>query len=268
MIKLIASDLDGTLLDENGQLPKNAFDVIAPIVESGVLFIPASGRQYASLKQMFAPLVEKSPFICENGALVTYMGATIHLDAIPDERALEVLKAAKTIPNVHIIYCGEKTAFVESEYEPFYSHTVRAYPCNQKVDDLTAIVGKEPCCKIALYSTISARTQAYPAILPFLGEGLSATLSGGHWCDVLSATANKGAAMRALQQRLHIQKEECIAFGDHLNDLQLLDACGVTFAPENAQAEIKAVAGSIVPPNTQNGVLTTLQTLFKQGALL
>ena len=74
--------------------------------------------------------------------------------------------------------------------------------------------------------------------------------------------------MRALQQRLHIQKEECIAFGDHLNDLQLLDACGVTFAPENAQAEIKAVAGSLIPPNTQNGVLTTLQTLFKQGALL
>lgn len=265
MIKLIATDLDGTLLDPSGALPENTFDVIDPIIGRDVLFIPASGRQYESLKRMFAPLVEKTAFICENGALVKYLGATIHLDPIPSESVKRILKAANFIPNVHVIYCGEKTAFVESEYEPFFSHTAASYPCHKKVDSLEAIVGAEPCCKIALYSTESARTQAYPAILPYLDDTLSVTLSGGHWCDVLSKTANKGAAMKAVQRLFGVTSEECIAFGDHLNDLELLASCKTTYAPENAQPEIKAIATEIIPSNADMGVLYTLKKLFNQG---
>jgi Cof subfamily protein (haloacid dehalogenase superfamily) len=265
MIKLIASDLDGTLLDANGRLPESAFDVIAPIVAAGVLFIPASGRQYESLKSLFSPLVEKTAFICENGALVKYLGATIHLDPIPLESVKRILAAAKNIPNVHVIYCGEQTAFVESDYEPFFSHTAASYPCHKKVDSLEEIIGIEPCCKIALYSTISAKTQAYPAILPHLDDFTSATLSGGHWCDVMSKTANKGEAMKAVQRLFGVKEEECIAFGDHLNDLQLLRSCKTTFAPENAQAEIKAIATEIIPSNADMGVLYTLKRLFLIG---
>ena len=267
MIQLIASDLDGTLLDPNGQLPQHTFDVITPIVERGVLFIPASGRQYESLKQLFSPLQEKTAFICENGALVKYMGATIHLDPLPDESVKRILSAAKNIPDVHVILCGEKTAFVESDYEPFFSHTAIAYPCHKKVDSLLNAVGQEPCCKIALYSTVNARTQAYPAILPYLGGELSVTLSGGHWCDVMHVTANKGRALKALQRRLGISPDACIAFGDHLNDLELLRACKTTFAPQNAQPEIKAVAGEIIPSNADMGVLFTLKRLLQEGVI-
>ena len=267
MIQLIASDLDGTLLDPLGQLPKNAIDVITRITAGGVLFIPASGRQYESLRSLFPTLLQRSPFICENGALVKYLGQTIHLDPLPEDSVRRVLAAAKKFPDVHLIYCGEKTAFVESDYPPFYSHTVVSYPCNQKVDRLDDIVGIEPCCKIAMYSTQSSRTQAYPAILPHLDERISATLSGGHWCDVLSSTANKGNALRAVQKLFGVAKEECIAFGDHLNDLPLLAACGHTFAPANAQPEVKAVAREIIPSNAEMGVLTTLERLLNEGVI-
>ena len=265
MIKLIASDLDGTLLLPNGTLPNNTFDVIAPITDRGVLFIPASGRQYESLRQMFPFLLQTSPFICENGALVKYLGATIHLDPVPIDSVKKILAVAKTIPDVHVIYCGEQTAFVESDYPPFFSHTAMSYPCHKKVESLEEIIGVEPCCKIALYSTVDARQQAYPAILPYIDDSLSVTLSGGHWCDVLSKTANKGAAMKAVQALVGVTKEECIAFGDHLNDLSLLSTCKTTFAPESAQPEVKAVASEIIPSNADMGVLYTLKRLLNEG---
>ena len=112
-----------------------------------------------------------------------------------------------------------------------------------------------------------ARAQGYPAVLPHLDEHLSAILSGGHWCDVMSKSASKGNAMKAVQKLLNIAPEECIAFGDHLNDLELLTACGRTFAPENAQPEIKAIAGEIIPSNADMGVLFTLKRLLQEGVI-
>ncbi len=267
MIKLIASDLDGTLLLPNGQLPQNAFDVITPIVERGVLFIPASGRQYESLKILFAPLIEKSPFICENGALVAYMGRTIHLDPLPVESAKRIVLALQNEPKLHLIVCGEQTAFFQSDYQTFVSKASVAYPKNKKVDCLLDVLQEEPCCKIAIYSEDDARTQGYPAVLPHLDGNLSAILSGGHWCDVMSKTANKGNAMRAVQKLLSVTPDECIAFGDHLNDLELLSACGKTFAPQNAQPEIRAVANEIIPSNADMGVLFTLKRLLHKGVI-
>ncbi len=265
MIKLIASDLDGTLLDPSGQLPTAALDVITPITERGVLFIPASGRQHESIKKLFPSLLDKSPFICEHGALVTYMGATIHLDPLPVESAKRVILALKNIPGIHLIFCGERTAFIESDAQPFYLKATTAYPHYKKVNNLLEIVDEEPCCKIAIYSVNGSRAQGYPAVLPHLDEHSSAIPSGGHWCDVMSKTASKGKALQAIQQKFGITPKECIAFGDHLNDLSLLSACGRTFAPETAQAEIKAIAGEIIPSNADMGVLYTLKRLYQQG---
>ena len=64
MIKFIATDLDGTLLDPRGVLPNEIFPLVARLSECGILFAPASGRQYANLKKLFFPVWEKTIFIC------------------------------------------------------------------------------------------------------------------------------------------------------------------------------------------------------------
>ena len=72
MIKLIATDLDGTLLNREKKLPDDIFDVIDALDKKGILFAAASGRQMASLERLFAPVREKMIFIAENGAYVKY----------------------------------------------------------------------------------------------------------------------------------------------------------------------------------------------------
>ena len=70
MIRLIASDIDGTLL-QNGatEIPEEIFQEIRRLAERGILFCPASGRQYSSLRRLFAPAADRLPFLCENGAV-------------------------------------------------------------------------------------------------------------------------------------------------------------------------------------------------------
>ena len=267
-LRLIATDLDGTLLTTRGELPEGVFDVVTPICERGVLFIPASGRQYESLRQMFAPLAEKTVFLCENGALVKYLGRSIYLNALDPAQAKRVIDAARNTPNVFPMYCGEQTAFVENDYQPFFSRVAKAYPAHRLVDCLDEVIGVEPCCKISLFSTESAEAQAYTALAPVLGNEVSFTLSGRHWCDVAAKTANKGSALQEIQRIFGIRQDECAAFGDHMNDRQMFEVCTHTFAPENAYPPIKALAKTIIPSNVEGGVLLTLKALFDEGAFL
>ena len=85
MIKLIATDLDGTLLDGERKLPAEIFPLIERLYSAGILFAPASGRQYASLQELFRPVEDKVVFVCENGALVKYRGETLFSRPFPPE---------------------------------------------------------------------------------------------------------------------------------------------------------------------------------------
>ena len=74
MIRLIATDLDGTLLEPDGTLPDGTYETVEKLTRRGVLFTACSGRQYANLRRLFAPVARHMAFICENGALCLYGG--------------------------------------------------------------------------------------------------------------------------------------------------------------------------------------------------
>lgn len=88
---------------------------------------------------------------------------------------------------------------------------------------------------------------------------LAVILSGEHWVDVMKPGVNKGCAMRGIQQKLGISPEECMAFGDYLNDCELLQAVGESYAMENAHPALKKLARYIAPGNDDNGVMRVVR---------
>ena len=78
MIKLVASDLDGTLLPPSKVLPENLFPLIEKLFDKGIIFAPASGRQLPNLKKLFAPVLDKIAIIAENGGLVWHGDGIIY----------------------------------------------------------------------------------------------------------------------------------------------------------------------------------------------
>lgn len=257
MVKLIAADLDGTLLDGKGLLPEELFPVIRTLSDRGVIFAPASGRQFANLKVLFAPVMDRLVFICENGALVKRGEETLRLTPVPEEDAVRAIRAVRSVPRLHPVLCCADAAYLDDGFEPFRSLSVAAYTKCVQVEDVCRAIGREPVCKIAVYDEELSALHCMKE-LPEKLPSLRTALSGEHWCDISSPAANKGEAIRFLQRMFGWKREECVAFGDHMNDYEMLTECGRAYVPENGFPPLKQLIGSTVPANTEGGVLNKL----------
>lgn len=261
MIKLIATDLDGTLLDGDRRLPEEIFPLIEALHAQGILFAPASGRQYANLASLFAPVRDKVLFICENGALVKYRGETLRLTPIRDDLLKGALDEIRALPHLRPMLCGTNCAYIESDEEPFRTLSFESYTRCAQVENLDTVIGREEICKIAVYDGLGAAENCIKVLPPRL-PALRTILSGAVWCDVSTPEANKGEAIHFIQTTFSLRREECAAFGDHMNDYEMLTACGNAFVPENAYPPLKELIGRTIPANTQGGVITAIKKIL------
>lgn len=260
MIKFIATDLDGTLLNNKKEMPGEIFDLIRKLHRNGVLFAPASGRQYANLRKLFAPVEDLVVFICENGALVKYCGETLYSAPVEEALLKEALDVIRGLPRLYPVLCGEEWAYIENDEQPFYGYATAAYTNCRKVRSLDEVIGRENICKIAVYDGISAAENSIRVLPPRL-KRLRTILSGFDWCDVSAPEVNKGVAVEVIRRRFGLKREECVAFGDHMNDYEMLDACGTAYVPENAYPLLKARFKNTVPANDDGGVIMKIREI-------
>ena len=259
MIRLIATDLDGTLLDPAGNLPGGTFRTIEKLHEKGLLFCAASGRQLVALRQMFAPVADKMLFLAENGAIVSYGQKVLYCHAIRPDDTLRALDAMEALSGVHALLCAPKCAYYADEAQPFLYFVKASYVSNRKAD-LRKIAQSERICKIAVYDDGGPEKKTM-TVLPHALPDMRVTLSGGNWLDISGKNTHKGRAMRFIQKAFRFAREECVAFGDHMNDYEMLIECGHPYVPENAYAPLKKLIGKTVPSNAEGGVMTAMEQL-------
>lgn len=259
-IRLIACDMDGTLLDSQKRLPRDFAAVFEALRARGTLFAVASGRQYAVLRRDMAPYAEEMLFICENGALVMHRGKRLLIDPLEAADLPAILDAVRGLRGVYPVVCRAEMAYIEgSASQEFIQNTCMYYPSVQVVEDLSVCLGSPDVCKVAFYDEGDAQTHEWPALERALGERVAVILSGEHWVDVMKPGVSKGKAMRALQAQLHIAPEACMAFGDYLNDCELLQSVGESYAMANAHPALRAVARHIAPGNDEDGVMRVIR---------
>ncbi len=261
MIELVASDMDGTLLNSKKELPPRFFPLLERLLRLGVRFAVASGRQYYSLLRTFAPVKDEILFICENGGMVMEKGRTLSLTELDRPLLFEIIGVLREQPGAFPVLCGEKSAYIEND-TPFFLENVTPYYARcQKVTDVLEAAKKDRICKIAAFDTGNAETGVYPLLRRIAGRA-NVCLSGGHWVDLMPTGVNKGTAMRFLQKKLGIGPDECMAFGDYPNDLEMLKACTESYAMANAHPDVLAVCRHTAPSNDEEGVLSTLAAVF------
>ena len=261
MIKLIASDLDGTLLDENGTLPEGTFEAIARLHENGILFCPASGRQLSALTEMFAPVADQILIMAENGAIVSYGGKLLRCECLPEKDILRSLRAVADVPDTHPLLCTPDCAYYESDGQPFLTYVAASYVSNAK-RSLRDVAHAERVCKIAVYDGLGPEANGMK-ILPNTLHDLRVIQSGGNWLDISLKNTDKGQALRFIREKFGFAKEECAAFGDHMNDFEMLSECGHPFVTENAYPPLKKRIGKVVPSNTEGGVLRAIDGILQ-----
>lgn len=259
MIKLVASDLDGTLLAPDGSLPEGIFQAIRKLHTKGIAFVPASGRQLAALEQMFGPVLDDILLLAENGAIVSHGRQLLYCEGIPREDVFTALRAAEKIPSTYPLLCTPECAYYERGDETFLSYVKASYVCNAQAS-LDRIAQSETVCKIAVFDALGPENNAMKK-LPQALTHLRVIQSGGDWLDISAKTTDKGRAMRFIQKRLSLSPEECAAFGDHMNDYEMLLACGHSYVTENGYPPLRSAIGRTIPSNAENGVLQALHAI-------
>lgn len=258
-IRLVVTDMDGTLLDDAKRIPPGLWETLAELRRRGVLFSPASGRQYATLAREFAEVAEGMVFIAENGTYVVRDGVELSSDPLEPGVAAGVVQAVRRLVaegvDVGAVVCGKRSAYVERSDEAFLAEVRKYYVEHRIVEDATAL--DDDVIKVALFDFGSAARTTAPALAPF-ADTHQVVVSGEHWVDVMNRTANKGAALRRLQRDLGITPAQTMVFGDYLNDLEMLDAAEWSFAMANAHPDVLARARHLAPSNNDNGVLRTV----------
>ncbi|QPK80287.1 HAD hydrolase family protein [Corynebacterium lizhenjunii] len=246
--------MDGTLLDGNGQLPEQFADVASRATAAGVTLAPASGRQLATLQRMFP---ESSTFLAENGTVVMYEGRIVETTAIAAADYQAILDAAGTLDVAHtVLACTPHTAFVRPDQLDLAAVEVSKYYASvTPVDDLRTI--DEPIIKVAVHCAAGAEEHLYPTFLNAVGD-LNVAVSGAVWMDVMSPLGNKGRGLATLAAAAGVELSRTAAFGDFLNDYELLHTAGTAVAMANAHPRLKEIADLIAPPNTEHGVIQVL----------
>lgn len=261
-LRLVVCDMDGTLLDGDQRIPDGFWAVSERLAERGIALVPASGRQYATLQQMFAEERSITTFIAENGNLVVRDGEADVVGSLPQElvgRVAERVRGA-TDRDLGLVYCGRRSAYIERRDAAFVAEAERYYAELQQVDDVTEI--DDLPLKLAVYAFDGAESAAHDVLTGIPGDH-EIVVSGEHWADIMNPAVNKGVALRALQESLGVTPAQTAAFGDYLNDLEMLEAAELSFAMENAHARVAAEARFTAPSNRAHGVIRVLEHLLE-----
>jgi len=265
-IRLVTVDMDGTLLDPEHQVPATLAPLLPQLRDRGVLFCPSSGRQLANLAARFADVADDIGFIAENGSCVVLHGRTLDTVTIGRDVTADIVRtvrdlAAAGVP-VGAVVCGVRSAYVERTDPQFLAEADRYYTLLEPVPDLLAV--DDDVLKVAVFHLGPAADRTAPALAAF-ADTHQVVVSGQHWVDVMHRDVHKGAAVRTLQQRLGITPAQTMAFGDYLNDLQMLDAADYSFAMSNAHPDVLARARYVAPSNADDGVVRTLRSVLRLG---
>lgn len=237
MIRLVASDIDGTLL-QNGirVLSEEIVAQIKQLTERGVLFVAASGRQMPNLERLFAPVKDDIAYIAENGALIVHKGQVLARTPLPKGLGREILQDIRNRDACEILLSGERTCYLEPKTKEYEDHMKFFVKNNVTVvDDILKV--EEDFLKISVYEKEGVdNCEQY--FKERWGDKVTVVTSGYAWLDMIAHEVNKGTAMQKLLQHLGIDKSEAAAFGDNYNDVEMLKAVKYSYAMESAQPGI------------------------------
>ena len=239
MTRLIACDIDGTLLLNGAvEIPGEIFRQIDRLEGKGILFCPASGRQYSSLRKLFAPVADRVPCLCENGAVIygpgspgPVLGKTVMDRALAEELCREII----ALSGVEVLISGANTSYLCPKGADFEAH-IRWFTGNNICRVPAPEEVPEEMVKVSAYCP-GALEEVQEALCPKWEQHFHAAVAGAAWLDF--TLADKGSGLARLCEILEISPGQVMAFGDNFNDVPMLSLAGRPYIMDTAHPQLK-----------------------------
>ena len=268
--RLIVADMDGTLLDPASRLTQRTIEALRAAGDAGAGVVLASGRMPCALRYFVEALNITSPLIAYNGALIADPRTEAALASFPIGAALgREIAAACEAMSLHIqayegdaFWCETANAFAR-DYQAFLNCPVRLEAVGEK---LSAWLSFDTPKMLAI-DTAERVAEALPRLRERFAGRVKIATSNPRFIEFVSPSAGKAAALARLSELTGVPREEIIAFGDGLNDLDMLEWAGTSVAMANGAPEVKARASFIAPSNAEDGVAQVVEALLREGRL-
>ena len=271
-IRLIALDLDGTLLDSDKKLSDENLKALSRAAEDGIEIVPATGRFYRGMPQIIRDLPFVRYVISINGAQVydVVNDKTVCASEIDGERAVSVMKRLDTFPAIYDCYKDGWGWMSQDMYDKADQFAANIHSLDMiknlrtPVPDLKEYLKEKQggVQKIQLFfRDMELRSQVLES-LPEEFPDLTITTSIVNNIEINSREATKGNALKKLAVHLGMDLSETMAFGDDLNDISMIETAGIGIAMGNAGEELQKAADYLTADCDSDGVAEAMNKLL------
>jgi len=272
-IRVIATDMDGTLLDPKGQLDLPRLEkILDKLDQCDIRFVIATGNEVHRMRQLLGHLAERVVLVVANGARIFENNELIQAQTWDDamvDRALAHFKGREcqdqfVVTAMNGGFVKEGTVFTELDKFMTPEMIEKLYQRMNFVDEfapnlfggvlkMSMVVGEE-------------RSESVLQEINDLFDGHVRAVSSGYGCiDILQDGIHKAWGLVELLKRWNLKPEQIMAFGDSENDIEMLELAGISYAMENAEEAVKRVATKVAPANSQAGVYKVLENWLERG---
>ncbi len=259
-IKLIASDMDGTLLDGNGRVPSETFELIRALRSRGVHFAASSGRRYDRLCEFFAPVKDQMDFVASNGAQVYADGVQIDREVYSHLAVRRLAKTVSMFPNMHLALFDRTKSYLLDDEDKFVREVDKDLPNVERIYELpsprVSIIKASVFCDDG-----NVMDNAY-VLQRELGDLFTFAPSGSSYIDAMQPGISKASGIAQLMEHYGIEREEVMAFGDAMNDYEIIRLVGTGCAMANGRPALRAIADRVIGSNEEHAVQAEMRRIL------
>ena len=268
-IKLIATDMDGTFLDEKGSFDRLRFDtVLTELEEREIPFVVASGNGIGRLLRIFQGFEHRLTFVAENGSHIYQNGRTLYRNALPVSVIREVMNYLQegVKDDCFMLAHDQRIYMAQGAPQPF-DDLLAIEPAQMAaflerityLPDIMAFPEREVFYKMGLWVPEERVAKVVATFNQAFSGKLKAVTSGYGSIDLMPAGIHKAWGLQKVMTPLGISPNQVMAFGDHDNDIEMLDLVRYSYAVDNASPAAKAAAKFHIPHHSQASVLTSIE---------
>lgn len=288
MYKLIAIDLDGTMLNSYGVVTENTKNAIKRTIQKGIDVIIASGRPIDSIKTIANEIGSKNYFIAGNGALIydIQKDENLYENYLNKEKVLEIIKMCEENSISYNVYTDKTILAKALKYNVLYYYKENLKKPEDKqthiniVENMYDYISKMNEEKFLKITICDENKSVFQSIIKKLNEienievldvshmsrkviqqGTEEIPIEYYYTEISSKNVDKWYAIEYLISKLNIEKEEVIAIGDNMNDKKMIEEAGLGIAMGQSSPLIKEVADDITSSNEEDGVATALDKI-------
>lgn len=256
-IKLIVTDIDGTILKHNFEFNKEVKTCIHSLTQKGIKVVLATGRMHTATIHLAEELGLETPIISYQGGMIKHGGEVLYERHLDEFRAKEIIVWAKK-NNVHLNLYMDDKLHVEVD-----SETIRRYTDERAaeyvVKPFDSLVLEKINKMLAINFEDENKVNMWRDYLAAKYDDINVVKSMPYFCEICHPEATKSHAVNFLKDYWELETEEILTIGDQDNDIELLKAGGIKVAMGNATENLKAVADYITDTVNNNGFVKAIE---------